>query len=98
MAGMGDRGSRPKKIFIKRFGIDPVPGLPDFYEPGGLWLEDLEINREIQVRIIDPPVAHPLRKGLCFIDQNLRFFPADQSWFTKVSRLFLQCSGLPGCC
>jgi len=52
-----------KKIFVKRFGIHPVPRLPDFHEPGGLRFEDLEIEREIRVRIIDPPVAHPLSKG-----------------------------------
>jgi len=47
-----------KGFIIKRFGIDPVPRLPDLHKSDRFRFEDLEIVQEIRVRFVDPAVAH----------------------------------------
>jgi hypothetical protein len=65
-----------KEIFVDRVRVDMVPGLPDFYDAGGGGLEDEEIVHKIRVRVLLPPVSHPLRELFCFRDRGVRLFTA----------------------
>jgi len=62
------------QVFVDRIRVDPVPGLPDPHDAGGSRFEDEKIIREIRVRILLPPVSHPLCEFFCFGDCSDRLF------------------------
>ena len=64
-----------EKIFIECIRVYLVPGLPDSHDAGGSRFEDEKIIREIRVRILLPPVSHPLRECFCFGNGCDRLFP-----------------------